>query len=105
MEGIGYNPYNPARMKAEAVLDQCQLYAMQFVLLRPVTAIGWLVSNQLCEPKQFLDPTTPQLYITIVTNCSIFFAFRGLVRFYHATRSNLAWCNPWPKFLCIKGVV
>ena len=35
------------RLKAEAVLDQCQLYAMQFVLLRPLTAIGWLVSNQV----------------------------------------------------------
>ena len=90
------------RMKAEAVLDQCQMYAMQFVLLRPVTAIGWLVSNQLVEPKKFLDPTTPQLYIAIVTNISIFFAFRGLVRFYHATKSNLEWCNPWPKFLCVK---
>jgi len=93
------------RIKAEAVLDQCQMYAMQFVLLRPLTAIGWLISNQLVEPTHFLDPTTPQLYITIITNGSIFFAFRGLVRFYHATRSNLAWCNPWPKFLCIKGVV
>eukprot|EP00580_Thalassiosira_gravida_P010457 CAMPEP_0201629730 /NCGR_PEP_ID=MMETSP0493-20130528/4294_1 /ASSEMBLY_ACC=CAM_ASM_000838 /TAXON_ID=420259 /ORGANISM="Thalassiosira gravida, Strain GMp14c1" /LENGTH=588 /DNA_ID=CAMNT_0048100771 /DNA_START=304 /DNA_END=2070 /DNA_ORIENTATION=- len=99
------NYVSPERIKAEAVLDQCQTYAMQFVLLRPLTAIGWLVSNQLFEPKQFLDPTTPQLYITIITNGSIFFAFRGLVRFYHATRSNLAWCNPWPKFLCIKGVV
>ena len=94
---------SPSRLKAEAVLDQCQLYAMQFVLLRPITAIGWLVSNQLVQPDKFLDPTAPQMYITIMTNASIFFAFRGLVRFYHATRSNLAWCNPWPKFLCIKG--
>jgi len=99
------NYVSPARIKAEAVLDQCQMYAMQFVLLRPLTAIAWLVSNKLFEPTQFLDPTCPQLYITIVTNCSIFFAFRGLVRFYHATSSNLAWCNPWPKFMCIKGVV
>lgn len=99
------NYISPDRIKAEAVLDQCQVYAMQFVLLRPITAIGWLVSNQLFEPQQFLDPTCPQLYITIVTNGSIFFAFRGLVRFYHATSSYLAWCNPWPKFLCIKGVV
>ncbi|EED95548.1 predicted protein, partial [Thalassiosira pseudonana CCMP1335] len=86
-------------------LDQCQTYAMQFVLLRPLTAIGWLVSNQLVEPKSFLDWTSPQIYIVIVTNLSIFFAFRGLVKFYHATRTYLAWCNPWPKFLCIKGVV
>mmetsp|Transcript_28344 Transcript_28344/g.59469 ORF Transcript_28344/g.59469 Transcript_28344/m.59469 type:complete len:657 (-) Transcript_28344:69-2039(-) len=94
-----------SRAKAEAVLDQCQTYAMQFVLLRPVTAIGWLVSNKLVEPKSFLDWSSPQLYITIVTNASIFFAFRGLVKFYHATRTDLEWCNPWPKFLCIKGVV
>lgn len=95
----------PDRIKAEAVLDQCQRYCMQFVLLRPVTAIAWLVSNQLVEPTQFLDPTTPQLYITIVSNLSIFFALRGLVKFYHATRANLAWCDPWPKFLMLKGVV
>jgi hypothetical protein len=99
------NYESPDRIKAEAVLDQCQLYAMQFVLLRPLTGIAWLVSNQLVEPTKFLDPTTPQLYITVITNFSIFLAFRGLVRFYHATRSNLAWCDPWPKFLCIKGVV
>ena len=99
------NYVSPDRMKAEAVLDQCQMYAMLFVLSRPITAIGWLVSNLLVEPKQFGDPTTPQLYIMIATNLSIFFAFRGLVKFYNATRSDLAWCNPWPKFLCIKGVV
>ena len=78
---------------------------MQFVLLRPLTAIGWLISNQLFVPDSFLDWTKPQIYITIVTNGSIFFAFRGLVRFYHATREDLAWVNPWPKFLAIKGVV
>ena len=68
------------RHKAEAVLDQCQTYAMQFVLLRPITAIGWLISNQLVQPENFLDWRCPQMYIVIVTNVSIFFAFRGLVR-------------------------
>ena len=96
---------SPARMKAEAVLDQCQFYAMQFVFLRPLTAIGWAISNRFVEPQHFLDYRAPQLYITTVANISIFFAFRGLVSFYHATRSYLQWCNPWPKFLCIKGVV
>lgn len=95
----------PDRIKAEAVLDQCQRYCMQFVLLRPVTAIAWLISNQLIVSTQFLDPKSPQLYITIVSNLSIFFALRGLVKFYHATRVNLAWCDPWPKFLMLKGVV
>ena len=75
-----------ARHKAEAVLDQCQTYAMQFVLLRPITAIGWLVSNQLVEPDSFLDWKSPQMYIVIVTNVSIFFAFRGLVRVFFYSR-------------------
>ena len=97
-EDINHIP-TPARLKAEAVLDQCQMYAMQFVLLRPLTAIGWLISNQLFVPDSFLDWTKPQMYITIVTNGSIFFAFRGLVRFYHATKEDLEWVNPWPKFL------
>lgn len=25
--------------------------------------------------------------------------------FYTATEKLLAWCDPWPKFLCIKGIV
>jgi hypothetical protein len=95
----------PDRIKAEAVLDQCQRYCMQFVLLRPVTAIAWLISNQLIVSTQFLDVKSPQLYIMIVSNISIFFALRGLVKFYHATRTYLAWCDPWPKFLMLKGVV
>ena len=81
-----------ARHKAEAVLDQCQTYAMQFVLLRPITAIGWLVSNQLIQPKSVIDWRCPQIYIVIVTNVSIFFAFRGLVS------SWMVWL-----YLCVQG--
>ena len=32
-------------------------------------------------------------------------AFSGLIKFYHAVESELGWCKPLPKFLCIKGVV
>mmetsp|Transcript_16637 Transcript_16637/g.24277 ORF Transcript_16637/g.24277 Transcript_16637/m.24277 type:complete len:222 (+) Transcript_16637:219-884(+) len=41
----------------------------------------------------------------MVVNISIFFAFTGLVRFYHVVKTDLAWCHPFSKFLCIKGVV
>jgi hypothetical protein len=27
------------------------------------------------------------------------------LKFFHAAQEDLAWCRPWPKFLCIKGVV
>ena len=45
------------------------------------------------------------LYITLCGNVSVGLAFYGLVSFYHAIMDELAWCDPWPKFLCIKGVV
>jgi hypothetical protein len=32
-------------------------------------------------------------------------AFYGLLSFYHGVEKDLEWCDPWPKFLCIKGVV
>jgi Organic solute transporter Ostalpha len=52
-----------------------------------------------------MDYRAPQLYLTIIQNISIFVAFTGLLKFYHAVDQELAWCRPLPKFLCIKGVV
>ena len=42
---------------------------------------------------------------TVFTNLSVSAAFYGLLKFYHAVQDDLVWCRPWPKFLCIKGVV
>ena len=41
----------------------------------------------------------------MVTNVSVFFAFNGLLKFYHAVQEDLLWCRPLSKFLAIKGVV
>ena len=41
----------------------------------------------------------------MIENVSIFLAFAGLVKFYHAVRDDLAWCQPFNKFMTIKGVV
>lgn len=95
--------YPSARHKAEAVLDQCQLFTMQFVLLRPITTIIMVISDAVHESRW--DPKYPQLYTMLIVNISIFFAFTGLVRFYHVVKNDLNWCNPFSKFLCIKGVV
>lgn len=94
--------FHTPRQKAEAVLDQCQFFSMQFVLLRPITTIAIIVSDEFHETRW--DPSSPQLYINIVTNISIFFAFTGLLRFYHAVKDSLNWCHPFSKFLSIKGV-
>jgi len=91
------------RHKAEAVLDQCQILCMQFVFLRPITSIITIVCDAIHESSW--DYRYPQFYIMWVVNISIFFAFTGLLRFYHVVKNDLNWINPFAKFLCIKGIV
>mmetsp|Transcript_21889 Transcript_21889/g.33117 ORF Transcript_21889/g.33117 Transcript_21889/m.33117 type:complete len:613 (-) Transcript_21889:303-2141(-) len=102
------NPYESDRAMAEAVLLQCQRFAMQFVFLRPTTTVALF----LLEEFDYHGPTgdnwdyrSPQLYIIGLQNFSVFIAFTGLLKFYHTVDKELAWCRPFAKFLCIKGVV
>ena len=48
---------------------------------------------------------SPGFAVAMIVNISIFFAFTGLLKLYHAVRDDLKWCRPWPKFLTIKAVV
>lgn len=113
--------------KANAVLLECQILVMQFVFCRPLTSIISFVVMTLMVNEENDDTTTtatstddhkaatavkvqkffssPQFYISMVQNVSVFLAFTGLLKFYHAVSSDLAWMNPFSKFLCIKGVV
>jgi hypothetical protein len=108
-----YDESNPMSVAA-AVLDQCQVMALQFVLLKPLLAVIPFIlegsgipyeSHHVLTDNNNIDLTAPKLYVAIVLNLSVAVAFYGLVSFYHATEKELAWCDPWPKFLCIKGVV
>ncbi len=99
---------------AKAWLFQCQLMAMQFVLTKPflsiVPLIFWCLgkdydSHPPLTDGHHIDWTSPKLYVLVVSNTSVAVAFWGLLNFYHGTEKELTWCNPWPKFLCIKGVV
>lgn len=99
---------NDHRRLADDILLQCQLFAMQFVFFRPLTTTAMVVLQKLEYYGAGDGPTdyrAPQFYITIVQNISIFVAFTGLLKFYHAVDKDLAWCRPFAKFLCIKGVV
>jgi hypothetical protein len=101
-------PYEDNRALASAILLQCQLFAMQFVFFRPLTTTAMVVLEHMQYYGAGDGPTdyrAPQFYITIVQNVSIFVAFTGLLKFYHAVDKDLAWCRPFAKFLCIKGVV
>ena len=103
------DPYkdNP-HLLADDVLRQCQLFAMQFVLLRPLLTIANVVMAKLNYYGLGTGPhdyRSPQFYVMIVQNFSVFIAFAGLLKFYHAVDKDLEWCRPFAKFLCIKGVV
>mmetsp|Transcript_18717 Transcript_18717/g.40287 ORF Transcript_18717/g.40287 Transcript_18717/m.40287 type:complete len:782 (+) Transcript_18717:270-2615(+) len=102
------DPYVNSRALADAILLQCQGFAMQFVLFRPLTTTANVVLKNMNYYGLGDGPTdyrSPQFYITIIQNISIFTAFTGLLKFYHAVDKELAWCRPLAKFLCIKGVV
>mmetsp|Transcript_38195 Transcript_38195/g.77787 ORF Transcript_38195/g.77787 Transcript_38195/m.77787 type:complete len:551 (+) Transcript_38195:1083-2735(+) len=102
------NPYRSPREMAEAVLIQCQTFTMQFVFLRPLTTIGIFVCNKVGYygwGTSASDYRSPQFWLNMIQNLSVFIAFSGLLKFYHAVQEDLAWCRPFPKFLCIKGIV
>ena len=104
-------------------LYQCKLMAMQFVLLKPFIAAVPLICMlfdydynarsytlpDTSEPNNpwggGLDWRSAKLYVLILGNISVATAFYGLLTFYYGLEKDLLWCNPWPKFLCIKGVV
>ncbi|CAJ1953665.1 unnamed protein product [Cylindrotheca closterium] len=106
----GAQKFENDHAKARAVLLQCQLFAIQFVFWRPVTTIATVMLKKYdyygpWGAENASDWRAPQFYIFLIQNLSIFTAFTGLLKFYHLVDEDLAWCRPFAKFLCIKGVV
>lgn len=101
--------YENDRALANAILTQCQAFTIQFVFWKPVCAI----SNVMLKRLEYYGPYATdsmdwksiQFWLNIIQNLSIFIAFAGLLKFYHAVGKELEWCRPFAKFLCIKGVV
>ena len=94
---------SPRENKAHAVLDQCQLLCMQFVFLKPITSVDTVIIDSFYKNRWELS--MPQFYMMPMTNVPIFFVFTGLIRFYYAMKDELMSCNPFNKFLTIKGIV
>jgi len=79
---------------ANAVLLECQVLAMQFVFFRPTTSIISFVLDAVGASKS--DGTSwsylysPKFFLMMIQNVSVFFAFSGLLKFYHAVRYDCA---------------
>lgn len=114
----GYVYHKPFTV-ATQWLWQCKLLVMQFVFFKPllsslpfiITVCGidyhneTILLNGTLNSVSDINWNAPKLYVTILQNLSVALAFYGLLSFYHGTEKDLAWIDPWPKFLCIKGVV
>ena len=111
----GYDPKN-VQSRAAAILYQDQLCALQFVLLKPILALmPWFLDvtgldrhyydTPMFDDKGHPDFASTRMYNHLLLNISVFIAFMGLLNFYHAVERDLAWCDPFPKFVAIKMVV
>lgn len=104
------HPAESNEAMANAVLIECQFLAMQFVFFKPVTAIVNFVLEIVGVNGDFSTNKwayfySPKFFVMLVVNVSVFLAFSGLLKFYHAVSEELAWCQPFAKFMTIKGVV
>mmetsp|Transcript_21769 Transcript_21769/g.33227 ORF Transcript_21769/g.33227 Transcript_21769/m.33227 type:complete len:323 (+) Transcript_21769:194-1162(+) len=95
-------PEESDEAKANAVLLECQFLAMQFVFFRPLTAIVSFVLESMRDGDAG-GFSSPDIIIIMIENVSVFLAFSGLLKFYHAVQDDLAWCQPFAKFLTVKG--
>lgn len=96
------DPYENDHHLANSILLQCQLFAMQFVFFRPATTIAKVVLTKYeyygpWGATSADDYRAPQFYVTLIQNLSIFVAFAGLLKFYHAVDKDLEWCRPFAK--------
>eukprot|EP00956_Cyclotella_meneghiniana_P002202 scaffold2481_cov83-Cyclotella_meneghiniana.AAC.1 len=88
---------------ARAVLMECQVLGMQFVFLNSIIAVMEFVlelvsvSSQEEEEEtnkgQFAFFYSPKFILMMIRNVSVFLAFSGLLKFYHAVRDELACTN------------
>ncbi len=88
------DPYDNPRELADAILMQCQVFALQFVFFRPLTTTAMVFLNKFKYYGGADNPhdyRAPQFYIAIIQNLSVFIAFTGLLKFYHAVDKDLEW--------------
>ncbi|KAJ6828735.1 transmembrane protein 184C-like [Iris pallida] len=75
-------------------------WTWQFVVLRPVCSV-LMITMQLLG----WYPSWVSWIFTIILNVSVTMALYALLVFYHVFAKELAPHKPFPKFMCIKGVV
>lgn len=79
---------------------------IQYCLIRPLTTLTAILLDRLgLYHEGAFDLHSSWLYLTIMVNISIGFAFAALATFYSTLKKKLAPYGPVGKFLCIKFVI
>ncbi|KAF0687153.1 Aste57867_21124 [Aphanomyces stellatus] len=102
-------PFNfcnkPIRLGKKFLRD-CKMAAMQFVVLKPLTGFLAIVLERFGMYGQgHFVLNRGYLYLSLIINASVTYAFYYLVLFYLALGAHLKPYNPVPKFLCVKAVL
>lgn len=105
------SPEESEEALARAVLMECQVLGMQFVFLNSIIAVLDFVLEAIEQSDRsgnaadddetgsaaadgggrFAFFYSPKFILMMVRNVSVFLAFSGLLKFYHAVRDELAW--------------
>lgn len=95
------NIFLPRKVRLEHhTLKLLKYWTWQFVVLRPVCSVLMIALQYLGWYPSWLSWT-----FTIILNISVSMALYALLVFYHLFAKELAPHKPFPKFMCIKGVV
>ncbi len=79
---------------------------LQFVLIKPVTAVLAIVCERYgVYHEGHFELGSGYLYLAAVNNISISLSLYCLVLFYMATEERLKPFSPFAKFLCIKAIL
>ncbi|OQR84782.1 hypothetical protein ACHHYP_12817 [Achlya hypogyna] len=97
--------YKPIKMGKKFLRD-CKMAAMQFVVLKPLTTfVAIVLEHYGMYDEGHFTIHKGYLYLSLVLNGSVTYAFYYLVLFYLALGVHLRPYNPVPKFLCVKAVL
>ncbi|KAF0744440.1 hypothetical protein LEN26_002800 [Aphanomyces euteiches] len=101
-----FNYWNKPIKMDSSFLRDCKMAAMQFVVLKPLTGFLAILLEHfdLYAQGEFVL-NRGYLYISIILNASVTYAFYYLVLFYLALGTHLKPYKPVPKFLCVKAVL
>lgn len=93
-------------MTGKLFLRRCKFGTLQYCVIRPLTAVLAIAlhAGGLYEEGNY-SISSSNIYLLVLNNVSVLYAFISLAAFYNALKSKLSPFQPVGKFLCIKFVI